>query len=372
MKRERSTTKRMRKEIVKQVEESAETPVEDLIDDFSKGLIHSGSVMLNLACSDRWNGGYGRGKMTNVVGDSSAGKTALALIHLAHCANNPDFDDYELIFDDVESALEFDIKKLCGEKAFNRIKAPAYDEEGEPVYSDTIQEWHNRIEKLLDSGQQFIYVLDSFDALTSREELLKYDKNKKEEEAGRKTKGSYGDGKPKEMSKIGRMIKKRLKDSNSHVLVISQTRDKLDAMMFEEKKIRSGGNALRFYACHEVWLAVKEKLKEKNRQVGALVRIRIKKNKMTGKIRQVEVPLFYDYGIDDIGSCIDFLLEEKVWRERKGEIIPDIKGIPAGKRDNIIKVIENKGLEKELFKRTEQAWLEVEDSLKLNRKPKFA
>jgi len=72
-------------------------------------LIPSGCTVLNLACSDDPTGAFTPGHMVNLIGDSSTGKTFLALTMLADIAHNSLFDDYRLIHDDVEEANEFDM-----------------------------------------------------------------------------------------------------------------------------------------------------------------------------------------------------------------------------------------------------------------------
>ena len=67
-------------------------------------LIPTGSVLLNLACSNSKRGGFGAGKMVNLIGDSSSGKTLLALSMFAEVAKLKQFKDYHFVYDDVEHA----------------------------------------------------------------------------------------------------------------------------------------------------------------------------------------------------------------------------------------------------------------------------
>ncbi len=83
-------------------------------------LVPSGSTLLNLACSGSTAGAYKVGKIVNIIGDSSAGKSIEGFTLLAECANNPAFDKHELIYDDVESANSFNLEYLFGEKAAKR------------------------------------------------------------------------------------------------------------------------------------------------------------------------------------------------------------------------------------------------------------
>lgn len=336
----------------------------------SRLLIPTGSVLLNLACSDRSDGGWGAGKIANLIGDSSSGKTLLALSMFAECARRPEFDGYDFIYDDVEAACEFDLGKLFGSKVKDRIKAPAYGEEYvRPIYSDTIQQFHANVFAAIESGVPFIYVLDSFDALTSSEELGRAEESAKATRDGKDVKGSYRMEKPKLISEMLRQIKARLKETNSFLLIISQTRDNIDPLSFE-KKTRSGGKALRFYSSHEVWMALAGKLKSKDRVIGSNVKVKVTKNKLTGKQREITFPVYYDYGVDDLASCIDFL-EDEGWWQRKGDKLRATELGVEGTRRRLITEIEEKEQQAVLFRVTQTCWSQIEELLKLDRKPKY-
>ena len=152
-------------------------------------LVSVGSTLLNCAMSDNPLGGAVVGKMVNVIGESSAGKTMLAETMLAEAANNPLYDDYLLILDDSEHAHEIDTNYMFGKKAAARIKAPKYDSDGDPVYSDTVEQFFANINRVLDNGQPVIYCLDSLDTLTDDGELAKVDEYKDAAEDGKKISG---------------------------------------------------------------------------------------------------------------------------------------------------------------------------------------
>jgi len=268
-------------------------------EDTLKGHISSGCALLNLALSDKVEGGFGLGKMTNIIGDSSSGKSFLALSLLAECANSPRFDDYTLVYDDVEQACEFDIRKLFGSRAAQKIVPPIPDpDEDEPAYSETIQDFHANVFRHLDRGDPFIYVLDSLDALDAEED----------------------------QKKAREILKAR--ETESALIIISQTRDDINPMSFT-KKTRSGGRALKFYCTHEIWLAVASTIKKKDLPVGVNVRVKISKNKLTGKMRQVEFPLYYSYGVDDIGASVDWMIKTKTWKKKGGKYEAPSLGLSA-------------------------------------------
>jgi hypothetical protein len=120
-----------------------------------------------------------------------------------------------------------------------------------------------------------------------------------------------------------------------------------------------------------MWMAIVERITkgDAKRMIGVRIKVKISKNKMTGKVREVEFPIYYDYGIDDIGSCITFLNSEKHW---PGKQKIDAKELGLNTtRAALIAKIEKGGLEDDVKDVVEEVWIDVEESLKLNRKPKY-
>ena len=332
-------------------------------------LVSTGSTLLNLACSDTWAGGFGKGKLVNIIGDSHSGKTLLALSVLAEAARDMAFDNHRLIYDDVEAAMEFDLGYLFGSGISDRIESPAEDEDGEPDSSHTIEDLQSNISRALKQGDPFIYILDSLDALTSLEDIKKAEEQEKAREKGKEAVGSYGVAKAKQMSQMLRKIIRDMKKTDSTLVIVSQVRENLNPAAFS-KKYRAGGKALKFYCTHEIWLAVTGKIKKKDRIIGSEVKAKITKNKITGKVREVEFSMFNDYGIDDIGSCIDFLTNEGYWSTKKQTILATDFDF-SGTRASLIKYIEENSREKKLARLTGKVWNRIEDSLKLGRKGKY-
>lgn len=361
--------KRERKSLADQVKRTSKSPAKKTKEILSDILIPTGSTMLNLSCSDNPDAGYRAGSMVNLIGDSSSGKTFQALTMLAEICQLERFNNYRLIYDDVEAACEFDISYLFGDKTAERIESPAKDKEGLPLNSDVVEDFHCYIMDAIEGDQPFIYILDSADALGAEQDEKKVDEMRVARRKGQDTAGSYAMAKPKAFSSILRGICAKLKKGENLLLIVSQTRDNIDPMSFS-KKTRSGGKALKFYATHEIWMACAKTHKKKERAIGVDSKLKITKNKLTGKKRECEFPIFYDYGIDDIGSCIDFLVKEKVWYKKKLTIQATTLGL-EGTRASLINQIEDKGLEGKLRRIVGKAWREIEDSLKLNRKSKY-
>lgn len=353
-------------DLTKQVLEKHNKPKTQKTPPLKRAHIPTGCVLLNLACSDSARAGFGLGKMVNLIGDSSSGKSLLAFGMCSDMGKLRQFNKYRMIYDDVEAACEFDLSYLFGAELARRIEPPDKTKEGEDMSSETIQDFKRHVMAALAQDEPFVYILDSFDALTSDEEVKRTSKALKK---GEKEDGSYKAEKAKIGGEILRMIIRKLKKTKSLLIIISQTRENLNARSFE-KKYRAGGKALKFYATHEIWLAMIGKRKSRNRNIGVDTRAKVSKNKLTGKIREVDFTIYYDYGVDDIGSCIDFMVDEELWPQKKNTIEAsdlDLKGTRA----NLISQIEKGDREGDLFQAVQLAWDEIETSLKLNRKPKY-
>lgn len=331
-------------------------------------LVPMGSTLLNLAMSDCIEGGAKKGTMINIIGASHGGKTILALTSFAEANMNDSFENYAFIYDDVERANSFNMEYMFGESCAKRIKAPKNDEE----YSPTVQHFQANVLKLLNKEKPFIYVLDSFDALDSLEDIKKVKEMVSGLEKGKETAGTYGMAKAKAASSILRGIANELANTKSILFIVSQTRDNVD-LFSPQKETRSGGRALKFYAHHEMWLKPIKTLTKNGIQIGSTVEVKVSKNKLTGKVRKVKFNIYYDYGIDDIGSCIDFLLETKRWNgggQSKINFKNDFE-FDSCLRSKLISLIEENGLQRKLQKLVKREWDKIEDSLKLNRKSKY-
>ena len=345
-------------------------------------LMPTGSTLLNLSMTDNANGGFVLGTMNNIIGDKASGKTILSLTVLAMAAHDPRFDNYHLIYDDVENANAFDMEYMFGDKTAERIKLPYYNkDEGEREPSDDILDFQGNILDYSKSNEPFIYVLDSYDALSAKEDIQKLEDRVEAQRKGNKEPaGSYGMAKPRASSEILRAVNRRVKYSNSLLLIISQTRDAINNPY--QSKTRSGGNALDFYSFHILWFSVASQIKKKERVIGNHAKVRMERSKANGKKnRVVDFPIYYEFGIDDLSSCIDFLIDEKFWHKPSNQQkieAPEFGFIDDGDKDNratkekIIQHIESNNLEDELVKITQNAWNQIEDEIRpKHRKKRF-
>jgi len=333
-----------------------------------KDFLSTGSTLLNLACTGFPDRGFIKGRYCFLVGDTTSGKTWLSLTCLAEASVNHNFDGYRFIYDNAEDGALMDIEKFFGKEVAKRLELPWKG------FSNTIEDFYFNVDDAIKGGMPFIYILDSMDSLSSESEADKFDKTKKAYREGKETTGSYGDGKAKVNSgMLRRVIGKPLLDNGSILIIINQTRDNIKALPFQPKKTRSGGHALGFYACLEIWSSVAEQIKKivrgKKRQLGINCKIRVKKNRITGRDRTVTIPIYHSFGIDDIGSCVDYLLDEEYWEKGK-EIKAKGLGI-KGSRDKLIRIIEHQGLERDLRELVGDVWNEIEDACVVKRKKRY-
>lgn len=333
--------------------------------------LSTGSTLLNLAFSNKVNGGFRKGLYYYLVGDSSSGKTFMGLTCLAEASQSVRFKDYRFIYDNSENGALMQIEKFFGKKLAERLEPPAKDKEG-PVFSSSIEEFYYHVDDAIKQKTPFIYILDSMDSLTSDSEGEKFEEKKNAHRKGKTTAGSYGDGKAKINSQNLRRLMTPLQKSGSILIVIGQTRDNLGFGF--KKKTRSGGNAPIFYASMILWSSVyshiKKVIKGKPRELGVECEVKIEKNREIGALRPVRIQIYHSYGIDDIGSCIDYLIDEGHWSEVK-KIIKADEFEFKGKKEALIRLIESKNLQQQLKTIVGDVWSEIEEACQLKRKKRY-
>ena len=318
IKKKRTQTKR-RKKAEKAIEAVADSnPEVSQRKPTKNNLLSTGSTMLNLALSDTAQGGFLKGKYYFMVGDSASGKTFLSMTCYAEASINPSFKDYRFIYDNVEDGCLMDIERLFGKETARRIEAPAGTKK-KPEYSYTIEDFYYNLDDAINEKKPFIYILDSMDGLDSEAAGKKFEEQKAAYRKGTETEGSYGDGKAKKNSENLRKALGKIGKTGSILIVLCQTRDNLGSGW--DTKTRSGGRALKFYATCEIWSShfktLKKTYKGKDRKIRMTSKLEVKKNRITGKLKTVHVDIYPSYGMDDIGSCVDYLISEGYWKKSK-------------------------------------------------------
>jgi len=334
--------------------------------------LSTGSTLLNLACTGKPYCGFAKGRYYFIVGDSASGKTFLSLTCLAEASINSNFDNYRFIYDNSEGGAMMDIKRFFGKRVWKRMEAPSSNK-GEDVFSSTIEEFYYHIDDALHYGKPFIYILDSMDSLSSQSEADKFEEHKTAYRKGKSAAGSYTDGKAKiNSANLRRIISSLKKEGQSILIIINQTRDNIGFGF--ERKSRSGGHALRFYATIELWSSVRRRVsktvKGKKRQLGIECLIEIKKNRITGRERKLTIPIYHSFGIDDIGSCINYLTEEGHWKTQGNKIIvPEFEF--RGSKERLIRYVDEYEMERDLRDMVGDVWNEIEESCRVKRKRRY-
>lgn len=323
-------------------------------------------TLLNCALTDNPYAGFALGRVSMVVGDSSSGKSFILLSLLAGMCNEPRFDHYNLYYDDSETAFDYDAEKLFGKEFLKRVEFNS---------SNLAEDFYGSIMVALDSGKPFVYILDSYDSLTCSAELERAEiarKKKQGEKLTRKqeqSKGGYKTEKVKLFAEVYRRCRNEIGNTRSIFIPVFQTIDAINSQFVE--KARRGGNAPKFFSSHEVWLKNMDIIKSKGLEIGGNTQARVAKNKLTGKHRTVSFPIFYDYGIDDTRANIEFLVEQEVFKTVKESVKAEQFGFEKITINKLIKHIETNDLRFELADLVGKAWLKREDSVKIDRVPRF-
>ncbi|GAA5140742.1 recombinase RecA [Thalassotalea piscium] len=289
--------------------------------------ISTGSLGLDIALGA---GGLPMGRIVEIYGPESSGKTTLTLEVIAEAQRNGKV----CAFVDAEHALD----PIYAEKLGVNINELLVSQ------PDTGEQALEICDMLTRSGAVDVIVVDSVAALTPKAEI----------------EGDMGDShmglQARMLSQAMRKLTGNLKQSNTMMIFINQIRMKI-GVMFGNPETTTGGNALKFYASVRLDIRRIGAVKQGDEIIGNETRVKVVKNKIAPPFKQVEFQILYGEGINSLGELIDLGVQNKMvekagaWYSYKGD------KIGQGKANSTNYLKENPAIAKELDTRLRELFL---------------
>ena len=245
-------------------------------------VIPTGSIGLNAALGV---GGYPKGRIIEIYGPESSGKTTLAIHAIAECQKAGGIAAF-----------------IDAEHAFDRFYAEHLGVDIDNLYISQPDNGEQALEiadQLIRSSAIDIIVIDSVAALTPKKEI----------------EGDMGDSavglQARLMSQALRKLTSTIAKTNTTCIFINQLREKI-GVMFGSPETTTGGNALKFYASVRIDIRKKDTLKDGDTPIGNLVKVKIVKNKVAPPFRRAAFEITFGEGISKIGEIVDLGVEHNI------------------------------------------------------------
>ena len=287
--------------------------------------ISTGSLTLDIALGI---GGLPRGRIVEIYGPESSGKTTLSL----HCIAEGQKNNGNVAFIDVEHALDPTYAAALGVDVDSLLVSQP----------DTGEDALEIPEALIRSGAIDVIVIDSVAALVPKAEI--------EGEMGDSHVGLHA----RLMSQALRKLAGAINKSNCVAIFINQLREKV-GVVYGNPEVTTGGRALKFYSSVRIDIRKQEVLKQNGEMIGAHTKAKVVKNKLAPPFREAEFDIMYGKGISRTGELLDLAVKADVVQKAGAWFSYDGKRLGQG-RDNVKELLEN---DKELSK-------EIEDKLMAN------
>ena len=287
--------------------------------------ISTGSLTLDIALGI---GGLPRGRIVEIYGPESSGKTTLSL----HCIAEGQKNNGNVAFIDVEHALDPTYAAALGVDVDSLLVSQP----------DTGEDALEIAEALIRSGAIDVIVIDSVAALVPKAEI--------EGEMGDSHVGLHA----RLMSQALRKLAGAINKSNCVAIFINQLREKV-GVVYGNPEVTTGGRALKFYSSVRIDIRKQEVLKQNGEIIGAHTKAKVVKNKLAPPFREAEFDIMYGKGISRTGELLDLAVQADVVQKAGAWFSYDGKRLGQG-RDNVKELLEN---DKELSK-------EIEDKLMAN------
>lgn len=272
--------------------------------------ISTGSIGLDIAIGI---GGLPKGRIVEIYGPESSGKTTVAL----HCVAEAQKDGGIAAFIDAEHALDPVYAKALGVDVENLIISQP----------DTGEQALEIAEALIRSGAIDIIVVDSVAALVPKAEI----------------EGDMGDShvglQARLMSQALRKLTGSIKKSNCVAIFINQLREKV-GIMFGNPETTTGGRALKFYSSVRLDVRKIDTIKQGDKVLGSRTRVKVVKNKVAPPFKQAEFDIMYGQGISKIGDLLDIAADIDV--VKKSGSWYNYQDVKLGQgRENVKKFLED-------------------------------
>ncbi len=260
-------------------------------------VISTGTLSIDIATGV---GGVARGRITEIYGPESSGKTTLALHIIAEAQKAGG----SAAFIDAEHALDIGYAERLGVKVDDLlVSQPDYGEQALEI-----------AEILIRSGAVDVIVVDSVAALVPKAEI---DGNAGDSHVGLQA---------RLMSQAMRKLTGVLKRTNTSIIFINQIRMKI-GVMFGSPETTTGGNALKFYSSLRLDIRRKEAIKDGQEVIGNRTKVKVVKNKMAPPFKEAEFDIIYGEGASKVGDLLDLAVAQDIveksgaWYSYNGERI---------------------------------------------------
>ena len=288
----------------------------------SHNLLSSGSLLIDKILG----GGIGYGRISEIYGAESSGKTTLCLQFAAQCQKNGG----RVAYVDVENALDVNYARHLGVNTDDLIfTQPSSGEQALEI-----------VDALAKSGEVNLIIVDSVAALTPQAEL--------DGEMGDQNIGLLA----RLMSKAMRKLAGTLNEKNCAVIFINQIRMKINTgFMMGNPETTTGGNALKFYASQRIELKKTTSIKSGDEVIGTHVKVKCVKNKIAPPMKVCEATMIFGDGFSAKGEAIDLAVEYNIIQKQggwytlpNGDRLQGLKKVQDyfdNNSDEMIKLIDN-------------------------------
>ena len=291
-------------------------------------VIPTGSIGLDIALGV---GGYPRGRIIEIYGPESSGKTTLAIHAVAEAQK----------LGGIAAIID-------AEHAFDRFYAEALGVDVDNLFISQPDNGEQALEiadQLISSAAVDLVVIDSVAALTPKAEI----------------EGTMGDNKvglqARLMSQALRKLTSTISKTNTTCIFINQLREKI-GVSFGNPETTTGGNALKFYASVRIDIRKAAAIKDGETQLGNLTRVKVVKNKVAPPFRKCEFDIMYGQGISKLGEILDFAIEYDIIQKSGSWLSYDGAKIAQGRDKGIAMLKDNPELAEEIEAKVRQALTE--------------